>query len=223
VAVLGCAFIEPAAKQSSTLDDAPSVSIYVVSHGWHTGIVMRRSDVPAGLWPERADFPEAEYLEVGWGDRAYYMAPAFDLWITIKAGLWPTASALHVVGFSGPIMGYFPRSDIVELELSARRLEPLVRLIHDSHAREGAERVAPLRRGLYGNSRFYPSGERFHLFNTCNVWTARALRAAGFPISTPLALTAAGVLGQVRQFGRCLRCNTESNSGPLFNPAALCR
>jgi hypothetical protein len=35
------------------------------------------------------------------------------------------------------------------------------------------------------------------MLTTCNVWTARALRAAGFPITPVWALTAANVMFQV--------------------------
>ena len=200
-AIAGCASAAP--SQPSPSDR----TIYVVSHGWHTGIVIRRGDVPAGLWPEIADFPNAEYLELGWGDRDYYIAPGFDLWLATKALLWPTASVLHVVGFSGSVAENFPLSDIVELRVSPENLERLVRSMHESHAREGEAPVAPIARGLYGDSRFYPSRERFHLFNTCNVWTSRALRAAGFPIR---AATAGGVVRAAAQAGRCVRCEATA-------------
>lgn len=48
--------------------------VWVVRHRWHTGLVVRREDVPADIWPERDDFPGAEYLEVGWGERDFYQA-----------------------------------------------------------------------------------------------------------------------------------------------------
>ena len=202
-AMLGCAAAAP--SQASP----PDRTIYVVSHGWHTGIVIRRGDIPAALWPEIADFPNAEYLEVGWGDRDYYIAPGFDLWLATKALLWPTASVLHVVGFSGSVPDNFPLSEIVELRVSPEKLEPLLRLIHDSHARASDAVVAPIARGLYGDGRFYPSREQFHLFNTCNVWTSRALRAAGFPIR---AATAGGVVRAAAQAGRCVRCEASAGS-----------
>ncbi len=46
--------------------------VHVVRHGWHSGIVVRAADVPEHAWPARREFIGAEYLEVGWGDRAYY-------------------------------------------------------------------------------------------------------------------------------------------------------
>ena len=67
----------------------PSKTIYLVSHGWHAGIVVKRADIPPGTWPQHNDFPEAEYLEVGWGDKDYYMTPEPHFGITLKAGLLP--------------------------------------------------------------------------------------------------------------------------------------
>ena len=34
-------------------------TIYVTSNGWHTGIAIARADLPPGLVPEAADFPNA--------------------------------------------------------------------------------------------------------------------------------------------------------------------
>ncbi|RPH75343.1 DUF2459 domain-containing protein, partial [bacterium] len=58
----------------SSMDTAHPHSIYVVRQPWHTGIVVLAADVPANAWLARRDFPDAAYLEVGWGDRAYYQA-----------------------------------------------------------------------------------------------------------------------------------------------------
>ena len=96
-----------------------SSTIYLVSHGWHAGIVVKRTDIPAGIWPQHNEFPEAEYLELGWGDKDYYMTPKPNLGITLKAGLLPTASVLHVVGFRGPVTDYFPRSEVIRTTIRA--------------------------------------------------------------------------------------------------------
>lgn len=189
---------EPTAREGE-----PTVPVYLVSHGWHTGLVIRRADVPEGLWPEASDFPEAEYLEVGWGDRDYYQARDPGLWLTLKAALVPTPSVLHVVGFRDPPADYFPASEIVELALPRRDFERLAKYIHDAHAREDKQPVAPLGPGLYGDSRFYPARETFHLFNTCNVWTARALRSAGLPVRD--AITTEGLMSQARRLGRVVQ------------------
>lgn len=174
----------------------PHYPVYLVSHGWHTGVVVRAGDVPAGRWPERADFPLAEYLEVGWGDRDYYRSTTFSPWIVFKAAFWPTDSVLHVVGFRGPVEVYFPDSEVVRISVSRPGLDRLIDFIHASTLRDEAPRAVTLGPGLYGDSRFYPSPKNFHLLRTCNIWSAQALRATGFPVTVPYALTTGNLLYQ---------------------------
>lgn len=170
--------------------------VWVVRHDWHTGLVLRREDVPAEVWPERDDFPGAEYLEVGWGDRDFYRAPSGTLWLGLKAAFWANDSVLHVAAFWAPPAVYFAGRDVAEIGLSNRGFRALVAFIADAHARTGEGRAMPLGPGRYGQSRFYVGRERYVL-TTCNVWTARALRASGFPITPFWAVTAANVMLQV--------------------------
>lgn len=202
IVLVVCACAEPQVASRPSRDGNPAVAIYLVAHEEHTGLVIPRADIPAGLWPESRDFPRADYLEVGWGDRDYYQGRDQGLWGTLKAALWPTPSVLHVVGVRGPVARYFRASEVVELMLSRDGFERLVRYIHDAHERTGAAAAAALGPGLYGNSRFYPAWESFHLFRTCNVWTARALRAAGLPIHD--SITRDGLMSQARAIGRAL-------------------
>lgn len=198
LAVGACA--APRVAPAPPRDGEPTVAVHLVAHDWHTGIAIRRADIPTGLWPESRDFPQAEYLEVGWGDRDFYQQPDPGVWTALRAALWPTASVLHVVGFPGPVAGYFRASEVVEIALPSGGFERLVRYIHHAHERSGALAAAPLGPGLYGEGRFYPAWESFHLFRTCNVWTARALRAAGLPIRD--SITSEGLMSQAREIGK---------------------
>ena len=176
------------------LPEAPATdSIFLVSQGWHTGIAVRRADIPDPLLPEKRDFPGADWLEFGWGDRDYYMAPSPGPWLSFKAALLPSRSAVHVAGVRGEMVTHYPGAEIVEIPLSRAALEDLLRYVHYAFKRPG-EVAAPLGRG------FYPGRESFHLLRTCNVWTAGALRAAGLPVHD--ALTVAGILAQVRPLSR---------------------
>jgi uncharacterized protein (TIGR02117 family) len=154
-------FVAPDPRLDPTGD--PRRRVYLVSHGWHTGIVVRRADIPTGVWPESEDFPGAEYLEVGWGERDYYQTREPGVWLTFKAALWPTPSVLHIVSFSGPVSSYFQHSEVIELELTQSGIEHLSGFVHDSFDRDGAVRSGQLGRGLYGHSAFYPAREKFHL------------------------------------------------------------
>lgn len=213
LASAGCAV--PAARPATpaAAPEQPAHRIWVVHHGYHSGIVVRAADVAPQAWPARRDFPQAEFLEVGWGDREYYMAPAPGLWSGLRALLWPTPAVLHVVAFDGPVERYFAEFGVVELKLSPSGFAALVDAVSDSHARgpeaagvgtlaQGPQLVGP---GLYGVSHFYASRERFHLFRTCNVWIAELLSTAGVPLRPRTVLTANALFTQLRPHGHILR------------------
>lgn len=181
--------------------NAISKSIYVVNHGWHTGIVIRREDISNQIWPENNDFPFAKYIEVGWGDAGFYQANEIKISLAIQALFWPTKSVLHVVGFNDSVERYFSASEIVEIKISQNSLDKLSNFIHKAYARDSNNRPIHLGQGLYGISSFYRAVENYHLFNTCNVWTARAIQSAGCPISPSFAFTAENVINQASQIG----------------------
>jgi len=180
-----------------------------VSHGWHAGIVLGRAEIPDNVWPAPVDFPDAQYLEVGWGDMDYYQTPDPHMGLIIKAALLPTASVLHIAAFSGPVQAYFPYSEIIRIELSSAGFEHLSRTIAASFATDEAGNITSLGQGLYGNSRFYLSRESDHLFNTCNVWTARVLRDAGLPITPAAATRVENLMSQARNFGIVVQSGPE--------------
>lgn len=199
IALATCACAGQQVNSSPSETDGPRVAIYLVAHEGHTGIVVPRANIPVGLWPESRDFPRADYLEVGWGDRNYYQVREQGVWGTLRAALWPTPSVLHVAGIRGPAAQYFRSSEVVELRLLHDGFERLIRYVHDAHERSASDAAARLGPGLYGDSGFYPAWETFHLFRTCNVWTARALRVAGLPIHD--SITRDGLMAQAREIG----------------------
>jgi uncharacterized protein (TIGR02117 family) len=200
-----CACAAPVKGLFPLVDNASTKTIYLVSHGWHAGMVLRRADIPADLWPENVNFPYTEFLEVGWGDKQYYQTPDAHFGMTLRAALWPTSSVLHIVGFSGAVTAYYSSSEIIEIKLGEPGFERLSRYIAASFARDESGQALPLGRGLYGNSRFYLSHESYHLLNTCNAWTARALRAAGVPITPSFSITVDQLMAQAQTFGEVVQ------------------
>ncbi len=179
-------------------------TIFVIRHGWHTGIVVRAADVPEAAWPARHDFAGADYLEVGWGDREYYQAPDPSAWLALRALFWTTPGVLHVVGFSGPVERYFTAAEIVELRVSEQGFARLVDYVCTSYELDPTGQPIALSRGQYGTSRFYASREEFHLFKTCNVWTGRVLCEAGVPVCAAPSLTADGLMSALKPYGRAI-------------------
>jgi uncharacterized protein (TIGR02117 family) len=176
-----------------------ALPVWIVAHGWHAGIAVRASDVPATRWAERRDFPRADYLEVGWGDREYWQAEDPGLGLALNALVLPTPSVVRVIAVDEPLAAAFPGAEIVELRLSRAGFERLLRFVDDTFARGGAPSAPALGPAAWPRSRFYPAHGSYHLFRTSNTWTARVLREAGVPITPAFALTSGGVMRQVRR------------------------
>jgi len=183
----------------------PTHEVFVVGHGWHAGIVMARAQLPAGSWPALDEIPAGDWLEIGWGDRAFYQDPDAGWGLALRAAIWPTASVLHLAGFSGPVAEYFPASRITRLALSPEGFAALLEYLSASFARDPDGALRALGAGLYGDSQFYASSERYHLLKTCNVWTARALRDAGVPITPSLTITTGALFTRLADHGQVLR------------------
>lgn len=200
VLLLALVLASPPALHAQATDTS-RVSLHIVGHGWHAGIVIPRGTIPEEVWPEQQDAPDGAFLEVGWGDAAYYQHPDPGLWLALRAALWPTPSVLHIVGMERPAPAYFPRSTIVRLDIPASGLRDLGAFFHAAYARDADGTVDRLGPGLYGSSRFYAGRERYHLFRNCNAWVAEALRTAGVPLSARGVFTVGQLLERVRAVG----------------------
>lgn len=178
------------------------IFIFVTSNGWHSGIIVSKADLPPGRLPETADFPEARLFEIGWGDAVFYPAKQVTLSKTLRAALIPTPAVVHVVGLRAEPARSFPKAEIVSLPIDGENFGRLVDFVDTSFERSGAARAAATGPGLYAASRFYPAKGSFHLFNTCNTWTARALAAGGFDVSASGTYRAEALMQQVHALVR---------------------
>lgn len=176
--------------------------VWVVRHGFHSRLALRRADVDAALWPESRAFGDVEYLEVGWGDRDFYPKPDPSLWDALDTVVRRTPAALHVGGFDPEPPRFLPDRPIVRIPVSERGLRALARFIHDAYARDATDRPVPIRPGYYARSWFYEATGRYHaLTHNSNHWAAEALRVAGVPVDPATATTAGALLSQACRFG----------------------
>ncbi|MBT3627914.1 MAG: DUF2459 domain-containing protein [Rhodospirillaceae bacterium] len=189
---------ETAPVQPAGVDESEIV-IYVMSNGWHSEIVVARAELPAGAVPEAADFPGAPYLSFGWGDAVYYPAPDKDLGMTLSAALLPTPAVVHLAGLPGHPSDIFSGNELIELKISAEGFRALTAYLDASFARDGAARAQAVTPGLHSFSAFYPATGSFHLFNTCNSWTAKGLEQSGLPVRVFGTWSAEDLMAQLRQ------------------------
>ena len=179
---------------ASTARTAAQGEILVTSNGWHSAIVLARAD--AAAIPETMDFPDAPYLEFGWGDAVYYPTPQPTLGLALGA-MVPGPAVLHLAGLPDHPTRVFPSARVVRVTLSAAALAQLIAHLAAAFERGGEARVRASAEGLYAFSRFYPATGRFHAFNTCNTWTARALQAAGVAIEPEGVQTASELMARL--------------------------
>jgi len=173
--------------------------IWVVSNGWHSGIVLARPDVPESVIPEIADFPQARFVEFGWGDAEFYPAQEAGAWLALRAA-FPGPAVMHVAGLPDHPARIWPQVTILPFAMNAEALSRLLVFLRNSFDRAGAGRAAASARGIYPFSLFYPATGRFHLFNNCNTWTAQALTAMGLGASLGGVNTADDLISRIRPF-----------------------
>lgn len=176
-------------------------AIYVVQHGWHAGIAVRRADVPDDRWPILEDFPDARYLEVGWGEARYYPGQSRGVWGVLRAGAWPTGSVLHVVPIHRAVPDRFPERTVVRVPVDSTALNALTAFVAQSFVADSTGRPPVAASGYYVDSRFYRSSLTYHVFNNCNHWSAAALEAVGCDVSPRWSFTVGQVMRQARECG----------------------
>jgi len=197
--LVACAGCSTTPVRTWPADRESARTVLLVNHGWHTGIVVRAEDIPEGVWPESAYYPNAQYLEVGVGNREFYPAPERSIWLALRAALVPSAAVIHVVALSDHPARTLSFTALVALDLAEPDFRRLIEFIAATHERAGAERAEPMGPGLYHGGHFYPAHGSFHLFNNCNTWVVNALRAAGLPMRW--AVTSDDVIAQALELG----------------------
>ena len=182
--------------------DAPAESlrsIYVVRRGWHTGIAVATDDWPNRGWSLLRDFPEADYLEFGWGDASYYQTERPSVWQGSRAALWPTASVIHVIGLREPVPDNAQARDIVEVRVPVDRLHSLATALEREFADAAPVPTGTTLRTAPDPDRFFAGRRRFYFPRMCNWWTAGLLRDAGCAVTPATVIFAAQVMREARE------------------------
>jgi hypothetical protein len=190
----GCAAGAPPRLSSAT----GAKTVFVVHHGsLHTGLTIRRSDIPPGHWSASRDYAGRKYVEVGWGDDDGYRKPLTS-GIAMKALMGDARTVLLADGFSQPPTAKYgdPKFTVLAVELSEPGLTRLCDHIQQTYAVN--EKGEPIRLG----DGWYRARGTYSAFNTCNTWVASGLRKAGCPIDPTFCLTSGQLLRRVRPFAR---------------------
>jgi hypothetical protein len=195
----GCA--GPTASLPSPAPGDRDRTVYVVHHGGlHSGLAVRRADIPRDSWPANRDYSRSKYIEVGWGDDDGYRKPLTS-GIAMKALAGSKRTVLLADGFSQAIRAKYddPKFTVLAVDLSEAGFARLCDHIQQTYALN--DKGEPI---LLGEG-WYRARGTYSAFNTCNTWVAAGLQKAGCPITPALCLTAGQLLGRVRPFARPIR------------------
>jgi uncharacterized protein DUF2459 len=178
-----------------------STTVYVVHHGTlHTGLAIKRSEIPRDHWGAGADYGHSRYIEVGWGDDDGYRKP-LTTGIALKALAGSKRTVLLADGFSQSIREKYadPKFTVLAVDLSRTGFARLCDHIQQTYALD--DHGNPIRLG----DGWYRARGTYSAFNTCNTWVAAGLRKAGCPIEPTLCLLPRQLLARVRPFARPVR------------------
>lgn len=199
LAFSGCGTLPKAVMSTTNNVSDPDIKVCVVSHGWHSGIIIAAKDLNELMPALSRRFENAKYYEIGWGDSGFYLASKFTIQIVVRAVFWPSKSVVHVVAFDEEPSQYFSLSELEEFQVAESDYFNLLSFIKSSLLRSDTEETSSLGRGIYGNSEFFKGTGRYHLFNTCNKWTAKGLVSAGKDIDSTFKLTAKSIMRYLRK------------------------
>ncbi len=192
-------YINSSSKINSVYSNIIDEKVYIVKHEWHTGIILNRTTAEKYLPLLKDEYKNFNFIEIGWGDKDFYMTEKETFWLGLKAALWPTKSVIHINTFNLKPDLYYNRNEIIRLSFTETEYKALLGYIN--------ERIYIDEKGNYMllsdkdniNSRFYLSNEKYFLFKTCNVWIAKALKEAGISIKPIFALTSKNVMKQLKK------------------------
>lgn len=179
---------------SPTYQEAPGdgVAIYLIAAGWHTEIALPVHAIQDPLRAVTSDFPGAQYLSFGWGERNYYMTPAPTVGDAMNA-LFPGPAVLLVTPLYQAPRDSRASAQVFELRLSAAGLDRLSNYLWAAFEKSGDGTTRRLAAGPVAGSAFYAATGTYSSSYTCNTWTAEGLRVGGVPV-TPTGVVFAGQL-----------------------------
>jgi len=191
----GCTSITIKGQESK--NEIADFPIYVVNHGWHTGVVIDRKAAKQYLPSLNNEFVNSKYIEIGWGDKEYYQAEEVTTMLTIQTILYPTDSVLHIVEVPIEPKKYFPDSKVIKLLVTDTGFKNMLGYIDKTFKRDSSGKPIKIGKALYGYGFFYSANGKFYVCNTCNTWIANVLDEAGLPVSSFFTFTATDVMDQL--------------------------
>ncbi len=175
--------------------------IYVIDHGIHTGLVIKTEDILPMLGLQSSFYRSYRFVEIGRGDAGFYQDEEEKLSTALSAMFLSTPAVLHLRGYNSPPYKRYPMSKTLEVRLSAIALQKLLEAVAGSFVMPEGKAIE-VAKGIDERSRFFGANGNYHLFYTCNNWTAEMVERADYPIGHRWAFFASSVMRQIEAVQR---------------------
>lgn len=191
--------ILPLIGHPNNIDPLSQNDIYITYNDIHTAIALKKEDADNLInYFDKNLSERAAFIEFSFGDKDFFLqAPTWDKVtpaLIAKALLLSKKGIMHV-----DFMETLPQQ-AVKISLSKSQLTQIKRALSNSFMLENNRALEIKNHSYYGTDRFYYSSLNYHLFFTCNNWTAMILNDAKVQKSyfTPYKSSVLNKLPQVR-------------------------
>jgi hypothetical protein len=183
----------------ASLAPQDSAVVYVARRGWHVDIGFAAADLQPPLRSLLDEFPGAQYLFFGFGDRRYLLAKNRNAPVLLAA-LWPGRGMILATGLRSPPTVAFGVRQVVALAVTLRQASDAQAFVWYSLDRPSVnDPVRSYAAGPYEGSLFFTATPKYSAFHTCNTWAAESLATAALPIHSAGVVFAGQLWSQVRR------------------------
>lgn len=173
-----------------------SVTILVIASGWHTEIALPMPALSDPLKTVTHEFPGAQHLSFGWGERNYYMARAPTFSDAVSA-LFPGPAVLLVSPLYDSPRDSKANRQVFEVGLSTAGRDRLANHLWAAFEMSSDGIPRRLAAGPAPGSVFYAATGTYSATYTCNTWIAECLNVGGAPVSPAGVVFASQVTDQL--------------------------
>jgi hypothetical protein len=167
----------------------------IIERDWHTEIGLMTSQIWGPLSTVEPTSASAEYLLVGFGDRAYFADHDAGVG-TAVAALFPGPSAIKLATVDA--LPEDATHIVVRIHLTQDALDRIVEFIWNSLDKQDDQ--TPTQVAEYGRQDvFYAGRQTYDSFYNCNTWLAEALHAGGLPFDPSGIVFASQVMKQAQR------------------------
>ncbi|MFW6222415.1 MAG: DUF2459 domain-containing protein [Bacteroidota bacterium] len=185
-----------------------SDTVYVAQHAWHTGIVLKTSEISPEMCPGIAKYKKYSYIDISWGDEFYYQHIDPGIGLALRAVLFPTTAVIKYTGIRSSVKHYYKHSNLMQIVLDSGQFNSLCMYISKSFQRDSLNRI--ILSTAYGKAEhFYLAKRKYHLFRTCNTWVIKAFEKAGLKINSFFVLTSGQLFRRLKKLEQAVFIQKE--------------